>query len=77
MKWIDKHSLAMSLIALTMGLSVLSSVAATHNWVIWSVQMDDFLDNRSAEAWGAFLIVVVSKWFREEGSPESKDPDQE
>lgn len=74
--WIEKHSLAIFLLGLAAGFSALSSAAATHDWVIWSVKMDDFFDNRSAEAWGAFLITTASKWFREEGSPESKDPEE-
>lgn len=75
--WLQRHSLSIFLLGLALGFSLLSGVAATNEWQVASVQVDDFADNRSAESFGAFLVTVATKWFREENSAQSKEPEEE
>lgn len=75
--WVEKHSLGLFLLGLALVLGIGSAVAGAHKWEVYGIDVNDFLDNRSAEATGAFLVTVASKWFREEGSPSSKEPTEE
>jgi hypothetical protein len=64
-RFLREHSLSIVLGGFAIGFEVISAVLSEGWW-------RDFLLNYSGDAFGAWLIVVMSKWFIERGSAESK-----
>jgi hypothetical protein len=67
MRWLRDHSLTLVLLAI-MAASLVYSLAV-------DAEAKDIASNVFGDTWGAFLIVVVTKWFTERGghpSTESK-----
>ncbi len=69
MKWLQRHSLGVILLALTLGNGL--------GLLIHGGELRDFFNAFLGDSYGAFIIVIASKWFREEGSAESKEPEEE
>ena len=61
-----EHSLSLVLAAITIGLKISGAFAPEGYW-------QDTFNGFGDDSWGAFLIIVCTKYFIERGSPESKD----
>jgi hypothetical protein len=67
--WLREHSLSIVIIGIWLGMLVLS---------IWRFDggMGDWFSERagghSDDAFGAMLLILLTKWLRERGSEESK-----
>ncbi len=65
MRWLRDHSLTLVLLAI-MAASLVYSLAV-------DAEAKDIASNVFGDTWGAFLIVVVTKWGRERGRQPSEE----
>lgn len=63
-KKLKEHSLSIFLLSLM-------AITGIGSWIT-GAELRDVLSNLLGDSYGAFIIVVLTKWFRERGSAESK-----
>jgi hypothetical protein len=66
MRWLHNHSLSIALCSLWIVLTIIS-------FSIKNSEVQNYVHNLSGDAFGAFVIVMATKYFIEKGSAESKD----
>jgi hypothetical protein len=86
--WVVRHSLSLVLVALLVVQSVVFHVTEVPDWVseqlahgeptglwpdYWLHYTAEWFVSVLADTYGALLIVLLTKWFYEQGSEESKD----
>lgn len=86
--WILRHSLSLVLIALLVTQSVVFHFTSLPDWTAeqsahgdstrlwpgyWQHYWAEWFVSILADTYGALLLVVLTKWFYESGSAESKD----
>ena len=64
-RWFKEHSLSLVLTAIWW---VLTAV----DFLLPESTVQQYLGDLSGDAFGAWLVVVLTKWFTEKGSAESK-----
>lgn len=64
--FLKEHSLSLVLAGITITLKIAGYFMPEGYW-------QDSLNGFGDDSWGAFLIIVCTKYFIEQGSPESKD----
>jgi hypothetical protein len=69
--FLREHSFSIFLFILWIVLSLSSYWTKDEEW------LTQFLANHAGDAFGAFLIVLATKYFIERGSAESKDDDDD
>lgn len=67
--FLKEHSLSLVLAGITIALKTAGYIAPEGYW-------QDSLNGFGDDAWGAFLIILCTKYFIEQGSPESKSLSQ-
>jgi hypothetical protein len=71
--FVDKHSLGIILFTLFLASWIAQLITtAWHDTFKWSEFFKDTLENWQSEFLQVFIFVTFTKFFREEGSPESK-----
>ena len=66
MNWCREHGLSLFLGGLWMALTVLA-------FALREGPLQQYLQNLAGDSFGAFIIVVATKWLIEKGSAESND----
>lgn len=69
--FIKEHSLSLFVISIWLGLIIGSATLFEEDWYAW---WSERAGGHSDDAFGALLLVLLTKWFVERGSEESKDP---
>lgn len=76
--WID-HSLSIALVIILLVWMAVSMIAGYRQWAAEDVQIEfwvwyvyEWFMSTLADVFGVLLIVLLSKWFFERGSAESK-----
>lgn len=76
-KWLDEHSLSVILISIISAFMGWAFLAANYQWQLWGMEQKDIAINGAADTYGAWVVVFLAKYFRERGSPESKEQDED
>lgn len=76
-KFVQEHSLGLIVNALALVFGVLFLLAAANDWKLFQYDQADIWLNLFCDTYGAWIVVELGKWFREKGSPESKEPQEQ